>query len=166
MAKPISSLVTKSDEAMTFLILENNWDRWTEMWEKTKTGKYDGVSCKKIPLSAETKWTVRTGKSCSGWWDEGIERYNELAKLVTVDRERCNDTDSQEMGGETTFEKKYMDEKKKQGETDDAAKRRAAREEKEKLKGGNGEPVKSFEELVVSDEDGSDWEGWGWEESK
>ena len=86
----ISKIATVSDEAFALLLLVNSWDLWTET-DATATTK-------------QSKYT-RNGagtKKNEGWTRDGLVRFNELAKMVKMDRS---------MPHATTFEADYMAEK-------------------------------------------------------
>jgi hypothetical protein len=76
--------VTISDEAFALLTLENNYNRWIDMW---KTGNLK-------TSDVEAKWTNAgqsqangQSKRFNGWKQDGYTRYNELYDLVEADRE-------------------------------------------------------------------------------
>jgi hypothetical protein len=82
--KRMSLYVTISDEAFALLTLENNYDRWVDMWhnQNLKTS------------NVEAKWTNAGQSLCNGqskrfngWKQDGYTRYNELYDLVEADRE-------------------------------------------------------------------------------
>jgi hypothetical protein len=82
--KRMTLYVTISDEAFALLTLENNYDRWIDMWRN------DNLKTSEV----EAKWT-NAGQSLSngqskrfnGWKQDGYTRYNELYDLVEADRE-------------------------------------------------------------------------------
>jgi hypothetical protein len=79
--KLMREYASSSDEAFGLLVLENSWAVWKEMAEKKDI--YESTSNK-------PKYTVNGAgtKKNGGWKQEGIKRFNELAKLVRADRER------------------------------------------------------------------------------
>ena len=100
-----ADLLTISDEAFALLVLENNFDRWIDIFEKygcLPKGKVDPVTGNRKRehfSNVATKYTeggikfepqkqgeivpVQVGK---GWSDKGIERFNELFDIVEEDR--------------------------------------------------------------------------------
>jgi hypothetical protein len=80
----LSNFVTVGDEAFALLVLENCEDKWMDMHSnkitKSKmTNKYtDGGS------------SVKSGRSrmLKGWSNKGLNRFNELFKMVRKDRAR------------------------------------------------------------------------------
>jgi hypothetical protein len=80
----VSSFVTISDEAFALLVLENCEEKWMDMYEKKETrsdkkNKYTdgGKSCKS-----------GRSRNLKGWSNRGLNRFNELYRLVKSDRER------------------------------------------------------------------------------
>ena len=91
----LSDIMTVSDEAFVCLVLKNNWDRWLDInnesnnkFAPSRRGSNNGITTPVIPKcttinghpSKEGAYGVR------GWSDTGIERFNELCKLVKKDR--------------------------------------------------------------------------------
>lgn len=76
-----SSFCSVSDEAMTFLILSNNWDAWIEIAEADAKGeKLRLMACTK-----QQKYFDGQGRSKS-WSIEGRTYFNELFGAVVADR--------------------------------------------------------------------------------
>lgn len=75
----MSSLATRSDEALMYLFLENNWERWSDMSKSRPPLKESTIS---------TKYSYRGNKAeeFGGWTEEGIKRFNELMEQVENDR--------------------------------------------------------------------------------
>lgn len=101
-----SSIVNESDEAVTFLILANNWDAWKEQCDKGKDGKPPKVRT----LTAKQMYMQQDGRGYS-FNVEGREYYNKMFDCVEKDREEngihfdqqllnilngCNDTGGKE----------------------------------------------------------------------
>jgi hypothetical protein len=85
--KPLSRFCTRSDEAFGLLLLENSYDRWTDMWLR---GDYKDKE-KKAPRSCytnsgDTRGLKGSNRKLEGWSMEGYKRFDELHKLVTADR--------------------------------------------------------------------------------
>ena len=74
----LEEIVSVTDEAFCLLVLENNWDRWFDMYNELNTRR-------------DAKYTLqkrkRGCKFTSGWTKEGLKRYKRLHQLVTADRE-------------------------------------------------------------------------------
>ena len=81
--RPVEEFVTNSDEAFALVTLENNYKRWSEM-HKTGSSKQCVIEAK-YTNSGESKKDGKT-KEFSGWSEEGIKRFNELHRLVKLDR--------------------------------------------------------------------------------
>jgi hypothetical protein len=94
-----SDLCTRSDEALTLLLLENSYDRWIDVYKKA-AGE---VSKRRMNKNRQWHSDVRTRYTdggimyrsnhdttkCSnskGWTNEGIECFNELCSKVSCDR--------------------------------------------------------------------------------
>ena len=97
-----SSMCTVSDEACALLLLENNYDRWTDVHKNKMDGSTildpalahsDDKRKRKWESNVSPKYTNggiiytdnRTN-SHKGWKDAGIQRFNELCVLVREDR--------------------------------------------------------------------------------
>ena len=99
-----NDLSTISNEAFGLLVLENHWDRWVDMYNKSD-GNVEQLKVKRkgrdrlerayCVSSIAPKYTqggvVFKGKRRSndggkGWSARGIERFNELFDLVALDR--------------------------------------------------------------------------------
>lgn len=83
MGLPFYMVATPSDEAFALLLLENNEARLKHEYlgSKSSAGK----------KNSETKYTgVRDGdsKSCQGWHQKGIERFNELLVKIKANRKK------------------------------------------------------------------------------
>ena len=93
-------LCTRSDEALTLLLLENSYDRWIDIYKKAD-GK---VSKRRLDKNRQWHSDVRTlytdggimyrlnshnttkPSKSKGWTNEGIERFNVLCTKVRFDR--------------------------------------------------------------------------------
>ena len=104
-AKCDSDLATVSNEAFGLLVLENHWERWLDMYQKSR-GKVDLFRTKRrtkekrekahcisnIPPKYTKGGIVYKNRRKShedggkGWSAKGIERFNELFDLVKLDR--------------------------------------------------------------------------------
>jgi hypothetical protein len=73
-----------SDEAMTFLILENNWDAWSAIGLAAKSNE-------KIPMKncgqTQKYFDNKTGRGHS-WNNKGKEEYNKYFDTISNDREQ------------------------------------------------------------------------------
>ena len=93
----LSTVMTVSDEAFVCLVLENNWERWLNINDKSKNryapsrrGSSDRITTNILP-----KYTNINGHPSNegesiirGWSDAGIARFNELCKIVKKDRKQ------------------------------------------------------------------------------
>ena len=85
--KLLSEYCTASDEAFGLLTLENQFDRWTDMYISGDNGNLT----KKAPDALYTNSGNSKGKKGSptrfqGWTNEGYKRFDALHKLVKADR--------------------------------------------------------------------------------
>lgn len=80
----LQSFCSVSDEAVTFLILENNWDVWCEIG-----AEQSGTEKKPMKLCAAKQkfFDPKTGRGYS-WNQAGKEYYNMMYDLVKEDRAR------------------------------------------------------------------------------
>jgi hypothetical protein len=94
--QPLSMVVTVTDEAMTMLVLKNNYALWTEMTEKIKLGE------KKVKLdmctSKQLFFDERKGRGRS-WSDEGKVYFNNIYKAIITDRQ----------SNSKSFDEKYLE---------------------------------------------------------
>lgn len=90
-----SVIVSKSDEAFGLLLLENYFEKWKQLAEKEAALKA-GIAWEEPELAVGRKkrkvpgrYTKKGPGHCKfgGWSQEGIERYNQLRRLVKEDRE-------------------------------------------------------------------------------
>ena len=89
-------LLCIASEAFGLLVLENQWDRWVDIYEKSGGRIFTGgnVKIKEIKSDVQPKYTrggLRNGSRreiCTGkgWSAEGIVRFNQLLFLVHQDR--------------------------------------------------------------------------------
>lgn len=89
--KSVSKFTTVSDEAFALLLLENVWDGWAarDLDEYLKEREYDEVQQKekrRKPVYGKYTPGKRGELRYGGWTNEGIDRFNELYKLVQADR--------------------------------------------------------------------------------
>ena len=111
--KRISEFVYPTDEGFALLVYENQKDRWEEMSERnltslTKAARYtDGGGGRDIPKQG------RSRRNC-GWSHEGMERFNELCRLVVADRSA---------GHAKAFEDDYLSKKIEEKERANSGKR-------------------------------------------
>ena len=101
--KSLSEMVTVGDEAFVLLALENNWERWIDINNKSKnahTASTRGDS-KAIDSHTMPKCTHINKKrddntrgeaarvTWRGWNNDGMLRFNSLCKAVKRDRKNC-----------------------------------------------------------------------------
>ena len=94
-----SSVVTESEEALAYLVFENNLERWIYQAEETRsTNSSDNeaeaeVENRKVPRAlyqAEVKARKDNIDTVGKWTDRGLERYNELILAVRESRRSRN----------------------------------------------------------------------------
>ena len=96
-----SSVVTESEEALAYLVFENNLERWIYQAEETRsTNSSDDeaeaeaeVENRKVPRAlyqAEVKARKDNIDTVGKWTDRGLERYNELILAVRESRQSRN----------------------------------------------------------------------------
>ena len=100
----LSNVMTVSDEAFVFLVLENNWERWLDINNKSQN-KYTPVrrgNGNQITTNVLPKYTNINGHPSNdgknvirGWSEAGIKRFNELCKIVKKDRKKNADVENQ-----------------------------------------------------------------------
>lgn len=81
--KPLTTFVTNSDEAFALVVLENNYERWMDMWSKNHMRDSE-VPAKYTNAGVSLK-DGRTRKYC-GWSEDGVNRFNELNAEVGQSR--------------------------------------------------------------------------------
>ena len=97
-----STMCTVSDEACALLLLENNYDRWTDIHKNKLEGSTiaypalahpDDKRKRKWESNVSPKYTdggiIYTDNrknSHKGWRDDGIQRFNVLCRCVHADR--------------------------------------------------------------------------------
>ena len=91
-----STLCTVSDEAFALLLLENNYDRWVDIYrlQKGEVTPKRGQKRREFESDVPTKYTkggivynqTEKKEDPKGWSSEGIKRFNELFDSVKQDR--------------------------------------------------------------------------------
>ena len=105
-ATGISSIVTVSDEAFVFLVLENNWNRWMDINKQSKNkyvlskqGSSKPIVSDVLPMFTNVNGDVhRIGGSREvdrGWTEAGIQQFNDLCKKIKEDREAHGNADKE-----------------------------------------------------------------------
>jgi hypothetical protein len=113
----LSKWVTISDEAFALLVIENNIDRWIDMYMRA-----DRKNSAVLPKYTNGgKSQVRNGSSqrCKGWSIEGTKRYGDLYHYVKTKRSGISWQE---------FEKQYLVKTRAEYETDRALKKRRSNE--------------------------------------
>ena len=97
-ADSLCSIFTVSDEAFVLLVLENNWERWLDINNKSKnnyipTKRNRGdkpVESDILPLYTNINGnSANAGKEVNrGWTEAGIKRFNELCTMVKEDKKK------------------------------------------------------------------------------
>jgi hypothetical protein len=89
------AICTISDEAFALLLIENSYDHWTDINKKTggipkqQRGVRTMTCASDVPpkyTQGGIKYSDGNQKQIKGWTNQGIERYNELVKMVTIAR--------------------------------------------------------------------------------
>ena len=94
-AKKDSDMCGNADESFALLLLENSYNRWTDLFSKEKALRESG-SDEKAFSSVSTLYTApgqsyddREIKTCArGWIKDGIRRFNRLVDKMRKDRSR------------------------------------------------------------------------------
>ena len=84
--KFLRHFVTVCDEAFVLLMLENNEARWMDMYSRDAT---KSTLVNKFTDGGTSQKNGRS-RSFSGWSNAGLNRFNELFKMVERDRAREN----------------------------------------------------------------------------
>ena len=99
-AKTDQDVTTKSNEAFALLCLENQWDRWFDLYVQNdgKMTAQRGTKrriCESKVMPKYTRGGItfshesnKEGDQQKGWTNEGILRFNELYELVSKDRKK------------------------------------------------------------------------------
>ena len=84
----ISQIATSSDEALALLLLENSELRWTVEYQQKASNSVNEEQLPKTKYTCCGQKKLQKGftRKYGGWKQEGIDRFNELTKLVRVDR--------------------------------------------------------------------------------
>jgi hypothetical protein len=85
MVRSLTDYIGASDEALTFLILANNWMKWTEI---AKDPLINGVPKTKKQWISNQKYFVEGQGRGKSWSVEGREFYNQMHDFVTLDRKQ------------------------------------------------------------------------------
>jgi hypothetical protein len=87
--KLISAFVTKSDEAFALLTIENQYERWSYMYENhDNADKERNAPPALYTNSGKIAGGRGTNRKHDGWSRDGLDRFNMLHELVTRDRAR------------------------------------------------------------------------------
>jgi hypothetical protein len=93
---------TATDEAFAILLLENGRDKWVAM-ARSATGKSS------VP-SRYTRTKQQGGtRKYEGWNDDGLERFNELLRLVESDRKNHSDWDANNLAKKRQRKSRYYE---------------------------------------------------------
>ena len=100
--KPVA-LCLASDEAFTYLLLENSWQRWTEIFDRKKDKVFAKRFTKKKIWESDTPAKYCTGgiifnkkenkRPERGWNTAGMHRYNKLFQFVKKNRKQYPERD-------------------------------------------------------------------------
>jgi hypothetical protein len=87
----LSEYCSKSDEAMTFLILSNNWEPWKKMIQMKKDN--GATAAKRLEdCGVKQKYFKETKGRGHSWSDEGKLYFNEIYDRIEEDRTHNGDT--------------------------------------------------------------------------
>lgn len=91
------TVCTISDEAFALLLVENSYDRWTDIYKKTggipkqrrgdRTRQCDSDIAPQYTHGG-IRYLLHQSTKSKGWTTTGIERYNALFQMVQKDRQR------------------------------------------------------------------------------
>ncbi len=91
----LSKIITVSDEAFVYLVLENNWERWLDINQKSQNRYIPSRRGSSVRITSDIlpQYTNINGHPSNdgtnvvrGWSDDGIERFNELCQIIKNDR--------------------------------------------------------------------------------
>ena len=91
----LSDIMTVSDEAFVYLVLENNWERWLDINDRSKNkcvpsrrDASDRINSNILPKYTNINGhpSYEGGKVGRGWSHAGIERFNEICNILIKDR--------------------------------------------------------------------------------
>jgi len=109
--QPVKEFAMVTNEAFTLVVLENGWEEWIKIDPDSHFGlknkQEDGNKHKKVGGGWYTKHAWGATQFC-GWNPAGIQRFNELCKIVQDNRECNGDYDVE-------FYKKKLSMKKENG---------------------------------------------------
>ena len=103
------TVCTISDEAFALLLVENSYDRWADIYKKTggipKQRRGDRTRQCNSDIAPQythggIRYLLHETTKTKGWTTTGIQRYNELFRMVQIDRKR------------TSFMKKFIEQQK------------------------------------------------------
>ena len=89
-----SKVVTEPEEALAYLVIENNYDRWVYQAEKQRRydmGEMEQLINNDIPdvqYQKKVKKRKDNVDTAGKWTDEGLERFNELLEMVQHKRKQ------------------------------------------------------------------------------
>jgi hypothetical protein len=104
-------VVTVSDEAFAILVYENYIDKWIRKFNCEQRGEL-GEDTNEIEKRIKGRYTAGTTTRAAnimygGWSDEGLIRFNQLCRLVAIDRQNENATQMEEQVLQRLREKRY-----------------------------------------------------------
>ena len=118
--EPLTKWCTISDEAMTFLILANNWGTWREMSDSVKNPGDKMKKCSDC-TTKQLYFTEQKGRGYS-WKDEGKRYYNKQYQSVVEDRqsngEKFDEYFMEKMNNESEVGKRLAQIGKKKGKVE------------------------------------------------
>lgn len=104
-------VVTVSDEAFAILVYENYIDKWLRKYTCEQQG-VQGEDTNEIEKRIKGRYTAGTTTRAAnimygGWSDEGLIRFNQLCRLVAMDRQNENAAQMEEQVLQRLREQRY-----------------------------------------------------------
>ncbi|KAI2500728.1 hypothetical protein MHU86_13756 [Fragilaria crotonensis] len=104
-------VVTVSDEAFAILVYENYIDKWLRKYTCEQQG-VQGEDTNEIEKRIKGRYTAGTTTRAAnimygGWSDEGLIRFNQLCRLVAIDRQNENAAQMEEQVLQRLREQRY-----------------------------------------------------------
>ena len=69
-------------EALLFLLLENNYDRWVAEYDRKDNSKEERKKMAALPAPKFSGCTEGNGRTCGGWKHSGKIRFNEYVDII------------------------------------------------------------------------------------
>ncbi len=118
-SRHISQIATVSDEAFALVLLENNFNVWSDMYS---TGVTKGSTINPEYTNGGNSISNGRSRKYKGWSDAGIDKYNDLFDKVKQDRKQ-----------HLNFDKLYLDKKKEEWKLAGEGKRKRYRPDEDTI---------------------------------